>query len=95
MLHVLVVVTWIGLIFATALSFQFLLNWLLTLTLGVYLLLRWRAKRPRRALHHQRAPTTWSSPYARSSVAAIRPVGAHSTAHSTTGGTSKASRHWR
>jgi hypothetical protein len=91
MLHVLLVVTWIGLIFATALSFQFLLNWLLTLTLGAYLLLRWRAKRLPRPPHHQRAPTTWSSPYARSSVAAIRPVGAHSR----TGGTSKASRHWR
>ena len=36
---------WIGLIVASAVSLQVLLNWILSIGLGLYLLRRWQARR--------------------------------------------------
>ncbi len=45
MTRFLVVVVWIGLIVASAVSLQVLLNWVLSIGLGLYLLHRLRARR--------------------------------------------------
>lgn len=47
MIRILVALVWIGLILATALTRQVLANWLLSLALAAYLLLRWRSHRAR------------------------------------------------
>jgi hypothetical protein len=52
-IRIVVALVWIGLILATALTRQVIANWVLSVALALYLLLRWRSRHARIASSRQ------------------------------------------